>query len=131
MAKTVIIKRPKIAALMRQQELSAHKINMERAESKLTGLIVDWCNRHGPGHRFHLGEFTRDILSQQLCSPTSPYRIMALLRKKGLVNYKVVSRSQSLYQLTSLSDDTLAEQVSTLDGNIKDDPEVKAFIKGI
>lgn len=104
MAKTVLIRRPKIAALMRRQELSAYKSNLERTEDNLTGLIVDWFNAHEVGHEFHLGEFTRDILNVQLCSPCSPYRIMALLRKKGLINYKVVNRAQSLYQTTPLDD---------------------------
>ena len=36
------------------------------------------------------------------CAPDSPGRIMRLLRREGLINYKVVSRKDSLYRLVSL-----------------------------
>lgn len=104
---TVTADRPTVNDLMKHQtQRAAHEIEQDRGADNLTGLIVEWCNARGPGHRFHLGEFTRDILNQQLCSPTSPYRILALLRKKNIVNYKVVNRAASFYELTPLDSST-------------------------
>jgi hypothetical protein len=75
------------------------------AENGLNELVIEWCNEKGPGYEFHLGEFTRDILNAQLYSPTSPYRILAHLRSRGVIDYAVISRSKSLYRLLPLKDD--------------------------
>jgi hypothetical protein len=89
---------------------------LDRVEGNLTQLIVDWYNNHETGHEFHLGEFTRDILNIRLCSPTSPFRIMADLRRKGIVNYKVINRAKSLYRTMPLDNRTVEEHLG-LDTN--------------
>lgn len=71
---------------------------LERVGEFLAAAILDWFNAHGSGHTFHLGEFTRDILMLKICAPDSPRRVMADLRKKGLLNYAVISRKDSLYR---------------------------------
>lgn len=77
---------------------------LERVQANLATLVLDWCERKGPGHVFHLAEFTRDILNQVLCSPTSPFRILAHLRQRGHVNYVVLNRAASLYRLEPLEE---------------------------
>jgi len=71
---------------------------LERVHEKMAPIIIDWYNAKGVGYEFNLHELTLFVMQQMVCSPTSPYRVMADLRKRGLVNYVVLSRKASLYR---------------------------------
>lgn len=75
---------------------------LDRVAEKMGPIIIDWFNSKGVGYEFTLHEITLWVMQQMVCSPTSPYRVMADLRKKNQVNYVVLSRKESLYRTIPL-----------------------------
>jgi len=78
---------------------------LNRVSDRIAAVVVDFYNEHEPGYEFTLHEVTLYVMQKVVCSPTSPYRVMADLRKKGQVNYVVLSRKESLYRMTKLEED--------------------------
>lgn len=85
--------------------------------SKISALIIDFYNLNGAGHEFHLQELNDYVAARVMCAPGSAYRIMAHLRQKGCLRYKVVSRSNSLYRIEPLEEEP-EEELSDLDMQI-------------
>lgn len=73
----------------------------DRVKTRIGSLVRQF---YKPGKVFHLKELT-DFVTDGIgiyIAPTSPYRIMALMRQQNELNYKVLSRSQSLYEFTNV-----------------------------
>jgi len=74
-----------------------------RVRSRIGALILEFCSerlKHFEGTFFM--EELRIYVDRKLAgciAPDSPGRILRQLRQQGLLNYKVVSRRQSLYQV--------------------------------
>lgn len=72
---------------------------LARVMDRVGQHVIDFFNQMGPGYEFNLHEITLYVMQKVKCSPTSPYRIMADLRKKNQVNYVCLSRKESSYRI--------------------------------
>lgn len=70
---------------------------IERVEAKIAESIVDFC----ANRTVFYGDELRKYVFQHvgLTSPESPGRILRLLRKRGVLNYRCASRTHSLYEV--------------------------------
>jgi len=76
---------------------------VERVRGKIQAQILAWFQQHPVGHQFRLIDLTVDIARKvPSLAPDSPGRILRLLRGEGILDYKVVSRAQSLYEITEV-----------------------------
>lgn len=73
----------------------------QRVKEKLEGLVLAFLKERGVGATFNLNELVLYVMQQKLVSPSSPGRILQLMKREGRIDYTVVSRSQSLYRITS------------------------------
>lgn len=73
----------------------------QRVKEKLEGLVISFLRARGYGATFNLNELVLYVMQQKLVSPSSPGRILQLLKRDGKIDYEVVSRSQSLYRIIS------------------------------
>lgn len=89
--------RPAPEATVQAQELA-------RVEGRLGEFILGWCKARldGGEPRFHLAELAEDVECQVEGAPDSPSRILRLLRQRGQVAYRVVSRRASLYEIEAV-----------------------------
>lgn len=71
---------------------------LERVTSRIGLLIIDFLRRLEPGQQFRAADLQRYVCGQCDAAPASADRVLRELRKKGLVDYKVVNRRQSLYE---------------------------------
>jgi hypothetical protein len=74
---------------------------IDRVRSKIASAIIAFCNCN---HMFHADDLRRfvGLVIDSKSAPASADRILRDLRKKGLVNYRVVNRHQSLYEVLPL-----------------------------
>ena len=85
--------------------MSTDREERARVKSRIGSLILEFCDfrLHGYGISFHM-EDLHLFVQQRLpfngrVAPASTDRILRQLRQQGLLNYKVVSRRQSLYRV--------------------------------
>lgn len=78
--------------------------HLERVADRIAALVLDWCAINlKAGTTFHMADLVEFVcLGPEACSPDSPSRILRMLRRKGRLDYVVVSRSQSLYRVTAV-----------------------------
>ena len=71
--------------------------DLTRVTERIAGHVSAFLSSHS---EFHGPELHRYVEAQVggYVAPGSPDRIMRMMRQKGLVNYELVSRSQSLYR---------------------------------
>lgn len=84
---------------MDQPQLSFHDPEeLRRVHRKLGQAILTFCRNH---HRFHLADLQQYLVGLDIShAPSSPDRILRLLRAGGKVHYKVIDRHKSLYEVT-------------------------------
>jgi hypothetical protein len=83
---------------MDQPLLSAQDADLRRVHCKLGKAILDFCSNR---RTFHLADLQLYLQNLGIThAPSSPDRILRLLRAGGKVNYKVIDRSKSLYEVT-------------------------------
>lgn len=75
--------------------------NLERVSQKIAGYVLSFCTqRMASGNtRFYMRELTRHVSTQIPTAPDSAGRILRDLKQKGLLNYRVVSRKDSHYEI--------------------------------
>jgi len=79
--------------------VSNHAHQLGRVEARLAEAIKEYIIR--PGQRFHLADLTEWVRAKVgNCAPDSPARILRHLRSSGELNYRCVSRANSLYEVT-------------------------------
>lgn len=85
---------------MEQQE---QQENLERVSECIGQPILDFFNNNGTGAQFHACELHGYVGGRtgQL-APASADRVMRDLRKKKLLNYRIVNRKKSLYEILDL-----------------------------
>lgn len=71
--------------------------NLTRVSGRIAGIVLDFLRAH-VGQQFHLSELQTYCQARAPGSPTSPDRVMRDLKRRGLCSYRVLSRSDSLYE---------------------------------
>lgn len=80
--------------------MPTQSLNLSRVNIKVAHLVTAFIRGRGVGSHFHMEDLTKYVTDQETVAPDSPGRILRDLRSKGKLDYKVISRSQSLYQIT-------------------------------
>lgn len=71
---------------------------IERVSERIAAVVMEFFKR--PDRRFYADELRSFIAAKiGLVAPGSPDRIMRDLRQKGRIDYRVVNRSESLYEI--------------------------------
>lgn len=79
------------------------KDNLERVRSRLENALLTFFHTIGPGTEFRASDLVEAMKFCSIaCAPDSPGRIMRLLKRDGEIDYKVVSRKDSLYKLLAV-----------------------------
>ena len=77
--------------------------HLERVTSRIGKTILAWfrlIRSSRVGCTFHMDEMVGYVQSEiGHVAPNSPARVMQDMRKKGQLNYRVVSRKESLYEV--------------------------------
>lgn len=82
--------------------MSEQQENIERVRQKISPKILEFCRlRLHSNPLFHMKELTDFVQAQVGVAPDSPGRILRLLRQAGHINYTVIDRKNSTYQLQS------------------------------
>jgi hypothetical protein len=88
--------------------LSEQKENLDRVASRINGAVLLFCQLNLADQ---MGLFYMEDLRLYInrscgleVAPDSPGRILRNLRQRGLVEYRVLSRKDSLYELEWVSD---------------------------
>jgi hypothetical protein len=83
------------------QIVSEQTENLERVSARIGGSIVSFCRRRiDNGDRtFHMIDLTEWVSSIHPIAPDSAGRILRDLRQRGKVRYRLLSRSQSWYEV--------------------------------
>ena len=73
--------------------------DIQRVNSAISRYVRAFIEQHS-GQEFHVEQLRKFIFENVngYVAPASPDRILRDLRQKGVINYVVVSRSQSLYK---------------------------------
>lgn len=82
-----------------QPSLLDQVVNLKRVRGRIGGIVYAFCCAR-IGQQFHLRELEEYVSERRDGAPDSPSRILRDLRQSGLIDYEVVSRSQSLYRVT-------------------------------
>ena len=76
--------------------MTTHAEEHERVKSAIRKHIIAFCY---PGRRFHMDELTRYVRGQVPTAPDSAGRILRALRQDGVIDYRLVSRRDSEYEI--------------------------------
>lgn len=76
---------------------------LDRVALSSRDAVLEFFNAIECNATFHAQELRDYVAAQVTVAPSSPDRIMRLLRKQGLIQYEVVSRSKSLYRKLSMA----------------------------
>ena len=72
--------------------------HLDRVSSRIGAAVLEFCRAHTT---FHAGELHRHVeTATGVSAPASADRILRDLRQRGAVSYRVVSRRESLYEVT-------------------------------
>lgn len=70
---------------------------LERVSSRIASALIHFCRKH-VGRTFHADELRRYVTTQiGDVAPASADRVLRDLRQRGIVDYDVISRRESLY----------------------------------
>jgi hypothetical protein len=71
--------------------------NLERVSSRIAQAIFRFCREH---RRFHADELRRYVVAETgIAAPGSADRILRDLRQRKLIEYRVLNRRESLYEV--------------------------------
>ena len=82
--------------------MSEQEENLERVTARIGSAIQRFFLIKGEGgnREFFVEDLRRYVISEVgIIAPASPDRIMRNLRQKGIINYTVLSRSESYYRI--------------------------------
>lgn len=84
--------------------------NLERVSSRIARAILEFCQLH---HRFHADDLRRFVIRETgIAAPASADRVLRDLRQHHKLDYKVVSRRESLYEVTWVPGVAVAKEAS-------------------
>lgn len=76
--------------------------HLERVSSRIALAIIAYCRAN---KRFHADELRSAVVrATGIAAPASADRILRDLRQRGIVQYKVVSRRESLYEVITIKE---------------------------
>jgi hypothetical protein len=80
--------------------------NLDRVSSNIAGIVADFCHSRFRAGRaeFHMADLTTYVNARSTIAPDSAGRILQDLRRRKVIGYEVISRSQSLYKVTGVND---------------------------
>jgi hypothetical protein len=74
--------------------------HLERVFSRIARAILEFCRDH---RQFHADDLRRAvIIATGITAPASADRILRDLRQRGVIDYRVVDRRASLYEVTRM-----------------------------
>lgn len=76
---------------------------IQRVSDKIAGHVCAFFASRGLNRTFSNAELLAFVQAREACAPDSAARIMRLLRRKGRIDYTVISRADSLYQITGVA----------------------------
>ena len=76
--------------------------NLKRVKDRLSAHVKAFCCEIGTGGRFYAEDLRKSVLAKFKVAPDSPGRILRDLRQSGELDYCIVNRRQSLYELTEI-----------------------------
>lgn len=79
---------------------------LDRVGGRIAGTVLQFCRWRiiGAPHEFRMAELQGYVLQHTGVAPDSPGRILRDLRQRGLIDYRVVNRRASLYQLLGVQE---------------------------
>ena len=73
---------------------------LDRVSSRIGAAALEFCQAN---RQFHAGELHQHVeRATGVSAPASADRILRNLRQRGVIEYRVVSRRESLYEVTSV-----------------------------
>lgn len=86
---------------MTHDEREEQAENLERVSSRIALAIIRFCQGR---KRFHMDELRAWVVSETgIAAPDSAGRILRYLRQRGVIDYWVVDRRASLYEVLSVN----------------------------
>ncbi len=79
-----------------ERSLSSDREERARVRSRIGSLIMEFCREN---YIFRMEDLTLYVQARMKVAPDSPGRILRELRRKGYLNYRVLSRRNSLYKM--------------------------------
>ena len=82
---------------------------LRRVSEAIADLIVSFCKERGEGAFIHLSDLEKDVTERaqkdfsKPIAPGSAGRIFRDLRQKKAIDYVLISRRESKYQITKVS----------------------------
>ena len=83
---------------MNQGRLFDNRQHLERVKSRIGLLVLEFCRKHRTFRMENLRNFISSETSGHV-APASPDRILRQLRREGFLDYRVLSRKESLYRV--------------------------------
>lgn len=81
------------------QQQAIQPRELSRCRAVVAPLILAFWRERGVGTRFHMAELTEYVRSQTMIAPDSAGRILRDMRQAGELNYAVIDRRKSLYEI--------------------------------
>jgi len=77
--------------------MSQQQLELERVSARIAAVLIQFC-RTRQGKMFHADDLRQYVMRNVGCiAPGSADRILRHLRQRGVIDYRVISRSDSLY----------------------------------
>jgi len=75
---------------------------LNRVTARIARSIITFCKGLRGTKRFHAEDLRTFVGEEARVAPGSADRVLRGMRQKGLLDYEVVNRAQSLYRLKSI-----------------------------
>lgn len=80
-----------------------HDANLERVYGSIADIAFEFCALRWPHHaQFRMNDLSAFVAQRSSITRDSASRILRKLRLRGRIDYRVVSRRDSLYELTAV-----------------------------
>ena len=80
-------------------EDNGHQENIERVKAKISPSVIRFIKYVGEGNTFHADDLRDWVVEETKIAPASADRILRDLRQTGQINYRVINRRKSLYEV--------------------------------
>jgi hypothetical protein len=83
------------------RETTIQSAELQRVADDIASTILEFAKDRIARHRpvFHMEDLRSFVKRKTTIAPDSPGRVLRMLRQKGALDYKVVSRAKSEYQI--------------------------------
>lgn len=84
--------------------MTTQQHHLSHVADRIAATVLEFCRRH-KGRQFTGDELRSYVSLRHIFAPESPGRILRELKKRGDVDYELVSRAASLYRVISVRGD--------------------------